>query len=156
MVDIINIAQGSIEPPKAPEARSVKVSVKKVPATQKSSLIAYNSTNVELSTKSISIKTQGADIHIEVQPAPPRPISDVVSEANSNLQIINSDLVIEVDTELNQVIYKVIDVETGETIRQIPSEEMIRISKKLKAVLENYANRAENIPNLFMDTGSFA
>ena len=39
----------------------------------------------------------------------------------------------EVDQDLNQTVIKVVDAETQKTIRQIPNEELLTISKRLQA-----------------------
>ena len=39
-----------------------------------------------------------------------------------------------VDKELNQTVIKVIDAETEKTIRQIPSEEFLEISRRVQAL----------------------
>ncbi len=41
-----------------------------------------------------------------------------------------------VDDDLEQTIIKVVDSDTQKTIRQIPSEELVTISKRIKALRE--------------------
>lgn len=41
-----------------------------------------------------------------------------------------------VDDDLQQTIIKVVDSDTQKTIRQIPSEELVNISKRIKAIRE--------------------
>ncbi|MEE9543343.1 MAG: flagellar protein FlaG, partial [Thermodesulfobacteriota bacterium] len=72
-----------------------------------------------------------------------------------DLTVINANLAIEVDKELKQVIYKVIDLETGETIKQIPSEDLIRIAKKMKEIVEQYSENHSGGLQIFMDSGAF-
>jgi flagellar protein FlaG len=60
------------------------------------------------------------------------------NEKNSALAEINQSLVLssigvrfEFDKESNTLVTKVMDVESGELIRQMPSEEVVRISRAL-------------------------
>lgn len=41
-----------------------------------------------------------------------------------------------VDDDLQQTIIKVVDSDTQKTIRQIPNEELVNISKRIKAIRE--------------------
>jgi flagellar protein FlaG len=93
----------------------------------------------------------------QVESAPqPRPSNArIVGDINADLTLINADLAIEVDHDLNQVIFKVVDLETGETIKQIPSEELIKIAKRIKFMLENYS-QVNNSSGVLMGPGSFA
>ncbi len=50
-------------------------------------------------------------------------------EVNASLKAIGLEF--EVDEDTDKMVVKVIDKETGETIRQMPSEEVIRIAKVL-------------------------
>lgn len=47
-------------------------------------------------------------------------------------KFFNKELHLEIEKDLNMVIVKVIDGETDEVIRQIPSEELVELSKKAK------------------------
>jgi len=47
-------------------------------------------------------------------------------------KLLGRTLRFEIDRELNQVVVKVIDKESGEVIRQIPPEEYIQILKRLQ------------------------
>ena len=56
-----------------------------------------------------------------------------ISDAISNLErSFNRAIRFEIDSELDAVIVKVIDKESGDVIRQIPSEELVELSKKIK------------------------
>ena len=56
-------------------------------------------------------------------------ISDVISNLERSF---NRAIRFEIDSELDAVIVKVIDKESGDVIRQIPSEELVELSKKIK------------------------
>ena len=47
-------------------------------------------------------------------------------------KLMNRTIRLEIDRELNTVVAKIIDRDTGEVIRQIPPEELLRIAKNLE------------------------
>jgi flagellar protein FlaG len=51
---------------------------------------------------------------------------------NSLLQSVNHNLEFKVDESTKKVVIKIIDKQTGETVRQIPSEEMMAFIKKMQ------------------------
>ncbi len=56
-----------------------------------------------------------------------------ISDAISNLErSYNRTIRFEIDSASDAVIVKVIDKESGDVIRQIPSEELVELSKKIK------------------------
>lgn len=58
--------------------------------------------------------------------------ADMVRELNKLTHKMGSELSFSVDSELNQVVVTVTDLNTREVIRQIPSEEMIALARRLK------------------------
>ena len=56
----------------------------------------------------------------------------------------------EVDQDLNQTIIKVVDAETQKTIRQIPNEELLTISKRLQA-FRNGQDSLNSLSGLLFD-----
>jgi len=48
-------------------------------------------------------------------------------------RFMNRAIRLEVDNELHRVIIKLIDKKSGETIRQIPPEELIELAKKMRS-----------------------
>ena len=63
--------------------------------------------------------------------ATPVQVEQAVRELNAALQIRSVGLQFEVDEDTDKVIVKVLDRDSGELIRQIPSEEALRIAKML-------------------------
>ena len=55
-----------------------------------------------------------------------------------------------IDDDLQQTIIKVVDSDTQKTIRQIPSEELVNISKRIKAIREGELG-AGGLPGLLYD-----
>ncbi|RRJ85483.1 flagellar biosynthesis protein FlaG [Aestuariirhabdus litorea] len=58
-------------------------------------------------------------------------VDDAVSNLNDFVQNIRRDLSFQVDEEAGEVIVQVTDYQTGEMIRQIPSEEALELAERL-------------------------
>jgi len=59
----------------------------------------------------------------------PEQVEEVVSRLQNALQNIEPRIELSVDKELKQVIIRVFDEESGELIRQIPSEEILKLDR---------------------------
>lgn len=59
----------------------------------------------------------------------------MASEVQIYLKRLNTELRFEVDSGTKDVIIKIIDPETEEVIRQMPSEELIAIRKRMKEII---------------------
>lgn len=57
--------------------------------------------------------------------------SEALDEINQSLKMTSIGVRFEFDKEADMLITKVVDVESGEMIRQMPSEEVVHISKAL-------------------------
>ena len=57
--------------------------------------------------------------------------SSALDEVNKSLQMASIGVRFEFDKEAHTMVTKVVDVETGEMIRQMPNEEAVHISKVL-------------------------
>lgn len=66
-----------------------------------------------------------------VDEATPVQVAQAVREVNASLESRSVGLQFEVDKDADRVIVKVVDRESGEVIRQIPTEEVVRIAKVL-------------------------
>lgn len=55
-----------------------------------------------------------------------------------------------VDEDLNQTIIRVVDADTQKTIRQIPSEEMLSLSKRLEAIRDS--NNSSDLSGLLYNS----
>ena len=72
-----------------------------------------------------------------VQPVSGRAeVEQAVDRLNDYVQLIRRDLQFSVDDETGETIVKVVDSESGELIRQIPSEQALAISKAIASHLE--------------------
>lgn len=58
-----------------------------------------------------------------------------VHDANESMALRSVDVRFEIDKDIDKVIVKVVDKSSGEVIRQIPSEEVVRIAKVLEGKL---------------------
>lgn len=92
-----------------------------VPASQASSAAAGRAG----ATREVPAETQAAA-------APGRERErGALAEINESLRMAAIGVQFEFDKEADTMIVKVVDVESGELIRQMPSEEVVRISKAL-------------------------
>jgi flagellar protein FlaG len=60
------------------------------------------------------------------------PLDHVVSDLNSLVRELHRELQFSVDDESGDTVIKVIDLETDEVVRQIPSEEAMRMRRHLQ------------------------
>lgn len=59
-------------------------------------------------------------------------LQSVVKRLNEHVQMINRNLQFSVDEDSGRSVIRVVDAETQELVRQIPSEEVLRISQFIK------------------------
>jgi len=60
------------------------------------------------------------------------PLKNVVSELNNLVRELHRELQFSVDDKSGETVIKVIDRETEEVVRQIPSEEVVRMRQRLQ------------------------
>lgn len=65
----------------------------------------------------------------QVSKIAPDQIQEVVIRLQSTLQNIQPRIELSVDKELKQVIFRILDKESGELIRQIPSEQVLELDR---------------------------
>ncbi|MBI1911699.1 MAG: flagellar protein FlaG [Deltaproteobacteria bacterium] len=65
----------------------------------------------------------------------PKDIEGVASEVQIQLKRLNTELRFEVDKDTKDLVIKIIDPETKEIIRQIPSEELLAIRSRMKELI---------------------
>ena len=68
---------------------------------------------------------------IETAKATSTQLNSALAEINQTLKLASIGVQFEFDKEANTMVTKVMDVESGEVIRQMPSEEVVRFSKAL-------------------------
>lgn len=74
---------------------------------------------------------------VKIQKPDMEQLTEAVAKLNDHLQTINRDLYFSIDDASGQTVVKVVNSETDELIRQIPSEEVLRISQTIKEQVEN-------------------
>jgi flagellar protein FlaG len=67
--------------------------------------------------------------------APDRNIQAVVAQLNASLKLAGTKLRFAVDDVTKQTVVTVVDEDSGEVIRQIPSETMLKISQNITRLL---------------------
>ena len=77
------------------------------------------------------VETRDVDVELSQEA-----LEKVVSQLNSYIQNTQRDVDFSVDDSTGRVVVRVIDSESEEVIRQIPSEEMLAISRHLVESLE--------------------
>lgn len=65
----------------------------------------------------------------QVSKIAPDQIKEAVTRLQSTLQNIQPRIELSVDKELKQVIFRILDKESGELIRQIPSEQVLELDR---------------------------
>ena len=60
--------------------------------------------------------------------------SDALAEINQSLKMASIGVRFEFDKEANTMVTQGVDVESGELIRQMPSEEVVRIAKAMNGL----------------------
>ena len=63
-------------------------------------------------------------------------LQQVVTQLNKQMQQVQRDLLFSVDDSSGRTIVRVVNTETEEVVRQIPSEEILRISSNLQEQLD--------------------
>ncbi|WP_417539720.1 flagellar protein FlaG [Marinobacter sp.] len=66
------------------------------------------------------------------QVADRKDLDNALTSLQSQMKMLNRDLNFSVDDSTGDVVVKVIDVESGNVIRQLPSEEALRLSESLE------------------------
>ena len=78
-----------------------------------------------------AVAPASAESSAVVEEATPTQVAEAVREINTSLQSRSVGLQFELDEDTDKMIVKVVDRASGEVIRQIPSEEVVRIAKVL-------------------------
>lgn len=68
------------------------------------------------------------------QPSPQEQVKEAADKANHAISALKSNLQFTVDKDSGVNVVKIVDTETKQTIRQIPSEEMISIARRLEEI----------------------
>ena len=85
-------------------------------------------------TAAIAFVAPGQEDATATQPVSREQLEAAVSSVREYIRPHNNSLQFSVNDDLNRVVVTVIDSETKEVIRQIPSEEMISIARALDSI----------------------
>ncbi|RDH84701.1 MAG: flagellar biosynthesis protein FlaG [endosymbiont of Galathealinum brachiosum] len=103
-----------------------------------SSVVKSNSTNVNQVENRQNLVAESAASEGKVLPPEAKEqevssedLKQAVTELNQHIQNIERDLFFSVDDSSGRTVVKVVNSETEEVIRQIPSEEVLRISRSI-------------------------
>ncbi|MCP3666050.1 MAG: flagellar protein FlaG [Gammaproteobacteria bacterium] len=93
---------------------------------------------VETSNVTSTVKQEQAEPAPLTQPAEvdQKEIEEVVDDLNDFAQSVERQLEFSVDQDSGKTIIRVVDAETGETIRDIPPEEILNMQKQLRETSE--------------------
>lgn len=78
---------------------------------------------------------QGLQLKLPKGQLRPDEVKRTVDELNEAMQTVGTALSFSVDKETGRTIVKVLDSKTGEVIRQIPAEEMVRVSQRIAKLM---------------------
>ena len=117
--------------------KGAAVSTLPVNAQQKSATSERQNVAASAGTQ-LPPETSSADIAAqeEAQEVSAEKAKEVVEQLNSHAQSINRNLQFSVDDDSGRTVIKVINSDTAELVRQIPSEEVLRLSETIRESLE--------------------
>ncbi len=76
---------------------------------------------------------------------------NVITQLNENVQKVSRQLEFRVDEKSGRTMIKVKDRESGEVIREIPSEEMIRIGNRIRELAESLHSSSKELTGLLLE-----
>ncbi|GAB0153085.1 flagellar protein FlaG [Marinobacterium sp. BA1] len=78
--------------------------------------------------------------------ADPKAVQDAVEKLSEFVETVsNRGLQISIDKDLSQVVLKVVNKDNEETIRQIPTEEVLELMKRMKDLSEEFFGDATGL-----------
>ena len=82
--------------------------------------------------KKIADRKESTELQeVQIPKNAPEQIKEVIARLQTTLQDVEPRIELSVDQELNQVILRILDKESGELIRQIPSEDVLELERFL-------------------------
>jgi|WetSurMetagenome_2_1015567.scaffolds.fasta_scaffold92718_2 uncharacterized FlaG/YvyC family protein len=70
-------------------------------------------------------------------------MKEIVKELNDAVGALNSRLSFYLDSETKKVVVKIVDSETGETVRQIPPEDALKLSQRMNEIVGVLLDKSE-------------
>ncbi len=110
------------------------VANQQVASTQLSDEAKLKEKETEVSNSVNALRTNVDTIGSSNEPVAEQEIESAVGEISEFVQAKNRNLDFSFSEESNRSVVKVTDSETGDLIRQIPSEEVLRLSERIRDV----------------------
>ncbi len=85
--------------------------------------------------------TLDSPVFAPAQPVPAEAVAAAVQSANAYVQSLSASIQFSLDQDTGRTVVQMIDTETAEVLRQIPSEEMLAISKSIDRMQGLLINR---------------
>ena len=89
----------------------------------------------ESAAKPVRGEDSRAEVDLGTSPSAPTPTREQVEQAAARIQEVlrgtTSRMEIDIDPDLHKAVIKIFNGESGETIRQIPSQELLDLAKHL-------------------------
>ena len=105
-------------------------------ATGLTSTVEGSSTRHKGAVKNVDSVLQAAErsqaLESRTQEADEKSVAKAIEEINADSKLRMRNLELNINDELNRTVIRVVDSETGELIRQIPSEKLLELAEKLK------------------------
>jgi len=77
-------------------------------------------------------------------------LKKLIKEIKKELGFINTMLKVEIDNDLKIPVFKIINKETNEVIRQIPLEEILKLRKAIQKILEEAGLKESALKGIFI------
>ena len=100
--------------------------------TERQKVAALTGTNLPSATPQTDEKEKEVTQEVMAEKA-----QEVVEQLNNHAQSINRDLHFSVDDDSGRTVIKVVNSDTAELVRQIPSEEVLRLSETIRESIES-------------------
>jgi len=104
---------------------SVVKTANAVPAENRQKVAAQATQAADVEGNILPPETQKAEISSEE-------LQQAVAQLNESVQQIQRDLLFSVDDSSGRTVVRVVNTETEEVVRQMPTEEVLRISRNIK------------------------
>jgi len=95
-----------------------------------SAQVAEDSTNAATARNELPLKAVKSLSPMEEE----KHLKDAADKANEFVKSINQELQFSVDKDTGQTVVKVMDKQSGDVIRQIPSKEMLELAKAMDTI----------------------
>ncbi|MBR9883893.1 MAG: flagellar protein FlaG [Oceanospirillales bacterium] len=98
----------------------------------------------EAGTRAVE-EAAAADKKREYKQAEAAAVKEAAAQLGEVMRLVSSNLNISVDDDLGETVVKVVNADNDEVIRQIPSEEILSLMKRLSDISEQYSAEASGI-----------